>query len=415
MSPKKKVVFHTTFATYSVIGKIGEGGSGRIFEVADDSGERWAVKLLDAAKATRERSKRFKNELMFCLRNKHPNIVTVVDHGIAAEGEKASPFYVMPRYKGSLRNLLGSGIPQDKVLRYFANILDGVEAAHFRDVAHRDLKPENILYDAPNDLLLVADFGIARFEEDELYTAVETKDSARLANFQYAAPEQRSRGLNVDRRADIYALGLVLNEMFTGQVPYGTGYRTIGQSTPDYAYLDELVSVMLRQSPEERFPTIEVIKAQLIGRRKEFVTRQRLSELKDTVIPVTEADDPLIADPPRLIDLDWDRGTLTLFLSQPVNNLWVEALQNMGSYSSIPTKEPSAFRFSGEKATIRAEENEVQGIIDHFKEWLPRANQVYANRLQEDRKQKEAAKRQQLRREIQEQEARQRILKNTTI
>ncbi|GAI75838.1 unnamed protein product, partial [marine sediment metagenome] len=208
----KPLVFTTTFATYTATHIIGEGGSGRIFEASDDTGGICAIKWLDLAKATKEKVKRFKNELQFCLRNQHPHILTVVDHGVFIKGEGNSPFYVMPLYDGSLRDLLKAGISPDKVLNYFAQILDGIEAAHIQGVVHRDLKPENILYATDDDHLVIADFGIAHFEEDELYTAVETKDSARLANFQYAAPEQRSRGIEPDQRADIYALGLILNE-----------------------------------------------------------------------------------------------------------------------------------------------------------------------------------------------------------
>ncbi|MCX5643531.1 MAG: serine/threonine-protein kinase [Phycisphaerae bacterium] len=415
MSLKKRVMFRTTFATYTATDIIGQGGYSRVFEAVDDSGEKWAVKLLDATRATQEQNKRFKNELTFCLRNKHRNIVTVVDHGVAVEGDKPSPFYVMPRYDGSLRNLLKSGIPRHKVLQYFAHLLDGVEAAHLQGVIHRDLKPENILYDAKADLLLIADFGIARFEEDELFTAVETKDSAKLANFQYAAPEQRGRGLKTDQRADIYALGLILNEMFTGQVPYGTGYRTIGPGAPDYAYLDDLVAQMLRQSPNDRFLSIEAIKGQLIGRQNEFVTRQRLSELQNTVIQVTETDDPLIVDPPRLVSFDWERGTVSLLLSRPVNALWIGVIQNMGSYSCLPGKGPRDFAFADREAAIRAREDEVQPIIDYFKGWLPQANQIYAYQVRQDRERREAAARQELQREVNEQEARQRVLKNAKI
>lgn len=415
MSSKRKMLFQTTFTTYTEADIIGEGGSGRIFKVVDDSGDSWALKLLDFRKATKKKSKRFKNEVLFCLKNKHPNIVTVVDHGISVQEMRSSPFYVMPLYHGSMRKLLKSGISTDRVLKFFANILDGVEAAHLQKVVHRDLKPENILYDNENDLLLVADFGIAHFEEDELFTAVETKDSARLANFQYAAPEQRNRGLEVDHRADIYALGLILNEMFTGQVPHGTGYRTISQASPEYAYLDHLVTQMLRQSPEERFASIEEVKQQLIGRKNEFVSRQRLSELKETVVPVTEIDDPLIADPPRLVKFDWDNGTLTLFLSRQVNSEWVWALQNMGAYGSLFGKGPDNFSVSGDQAVIRARENDVQQIIDFFKNWLPKANQVYKNKVLGERKHEEETKRQQLASEIKQEEARQRILKNVKI
>jgi len=415
MSAKQKILFQTTFATYTEAGNIGEGGSGRIFKVVDDSGASWALKLLDFRKATKEKSKRFKNEVLFCLKNKHPNIVTVVDHGISVQESRSSPFYVMPLYHGSMRKLLNSGIPTDKVLKFFANILDGVEAAHLQGVVHRDLKPENILYDTRNDLLLVADFGIAHFEEDELFTAVETKDSERLANFQYAAPEQRSRGLEVDHRADIYALGLILNEMFTGHVPHGTKYKTITETAPEYAYLDDLVAQMLSQSPEDRFSSIEEIKQQLIGRQNEFVSQQRLSKLKETVVPVTEIDDPLIADPPRLINVGWNRGNLTLFLSSPINNKWVWALQNMGSYESLSSKKPKDFSVSGDKAVTTAREDEVQKIIDSFKKWLPKANQVYKYQVEQEKEQEEKAKRKELERQIKEQEARQRVMKNVKI
>lgn len=408
----KPFVFTTTFTTYTATHIIGEGGSGRIFEASDDTGGIYAIKWLDQVKATKEKVKRFKNELHFCLRNQHPHILTILDHGVFIKGESNSPFYVMPLYDGSLRDVLKAGISPDKVLNYFAQILDGVEAAHIHGVVHRDLKPENILYAAGDDLLVIADFGIARFQEDELYTAVETKDSARLANFQYAAPEQRSRGTEPDQHADIYALGLILNEMFTGEVPSGTGYKTIVKVASDYEYLDSIVEEMLRQSPEERIDSIEKIKNQLIGRKNEFITRQRMSELKDTVVPVTELDDPLIADPPRLVNFDWDRGRLTLFFQRSVNEKWVWALQNLGSHTALLGKGPEAFHIYENRAVIGATENEVQQIIDYFKDWLPKANRVYEERIRMEKKQAEEEQRKELERQIAEQEARQRVLKN---
>ena len=105
--------------------------------------------------------------------------------------------------------------------------------------------------------LALADFGTARFTEDELYTAVETKAQDRLANFLYAAPEQRVRGKNIDTRADIYAIGLILNEMFTHEVPQGSGYKTIASIAPEYSYLDEIVDKIIRQIPDERLNSIK--------------------------------------------------------------------------------------------------------------------------------------------------------------
>jgi eukaryotic-like serine/threonine-protein kinase len=114
---------------------------------------------------------------------------------------------------------------------------------------HRDLKPENVLLDQDSNQLLVADFGIADFGQDPLFTDPETSPHRRLANFRYSAPEQRTPGVPVDLRADIYALGLMLNEMFTGEVPQGTGYKLIREARPEWRALDHLVERMLRWDP----------------------------------------------------------------------------------------------------------------------------------------------------------------------
>ena len=412
---RKSVVFETAFARYSATEIIGEGGSGRIYSVHDEDDNLWAVKALKPEKASREKVKRFKNEILFCSRNKHPNVLTTVDRGVAGSGNSSAPFYVMHLFDGSLRNLIESGLGADEALRFFAQILDGVEAAHLQGVIHRDLKPENILLDKSNSVLVVADFGIAWFQEDELYTAVETKDTARLANFVYSAPEQRTRGCSYGCGTDIYALGLILNEMITGQVPQGTDHRLIGDMDPDHRFLDELVLEMRRQSLEDRVQTIEAVKQSLIGHKKRFVTQQRLSELREMVVPVTDVDDPIIADPIRLIDFDWEPEVLTLKLSQPVNEKWIWALQNMRSYGSLAGHEPGRFSLKQNKATIRAKERVVQQVINNFKAWLPKANRVYEERIQREKKDDEERKRKELEARVKAQQAKERVLKNVQL
>ena len=103
-------VFNTTWETYTATRIIGEGGAARVFEANDVAGKRYAVKLLDPSKATKLKVKRFQNEYSFCAKNKHRNVVTMVDYGIF--GEKESPFVVMPLYDGSLRTLLERTIVQ---------------------------------------------------------------------------------------------------------------------------------------------------------------------------------------------------------------------------------------------------------------------------------------------------------------
>ncbi|MCP4767804.1 MAG: serine/threonine protein kinase [Gammaproteobacteria bacterium] len=249
---KKPKSVQTTFSQYTIGDVKGEGGSGVVYEAFDDEGNQFAIKALDPQKAFQEKLKRFKNEFSFCSKNKHPNIITVLDHGLTDDG---IPFFVMPLFDYSLRKLIGN-IDPEVATRLFGEILNGVEAAHKLGVVHRDIKPENILVRAEANELVLADFGIAEFEKEDLYTAVETKDGTRLANFQYAAPEQRSRGQIVDHHADIYSLGLILNELFTGEIPFGTNFRKISDVTDNYPYLDAIVEKMLEQNLQSRFDSI---------------------------------------------------------------------------------------------------------------------------------------------------------------
>jgi len=95
---------------------------------------------------------------------------------------------------------MDSGVSPSDVLTLFNDILDGVEAAHFQNVIHRDLKPENLLIKMPGRRVVVADFGVAHFEEEDLLTAVRTGVAERLANYRYSAPEQRTTARSADNR-----------------------------------------------------------------------------------------------------------------------------------------------------------------------------------------------------------------------
>ena len=123
MSLKKPIIFETAFAAFTATDILGEGGSGRVYKAIDEEGTVIAVKLLHASKANRERLKRFKNELLFGQRNRHPNIITVVDHGVFRDTKTSSPFYVMPYYQASLRSLLTARLDRNRTLRYFAQLL----------------------------------------------------------------------------------------------------------------------------------------------------------------------------------------------------------------------------------------------------------------------------------------------------
>jgi serine/threonine protein kinase len=411
----KDISLTSTFNRYIALAIVGEGGTGVVYRVEDEDGNTFAAKCLRPSAITRVRMKRFKNELSFCENPPHANIVRVLDHGLAQIGPESAPFYVMPLYPNTLRGLMKGDLSQDLPLEIFSKLLDGIEAAHMKGIWHRDIKPENVLLDEHADMVVVADFGIAHFAEEELYTAVETSSHERLANFQYAAPEQRIRGRKVDNRTDIYALGLILNEMYTGELAQGTGFKLIASSYPRLEYLDEVVDRMIRQLPDDRPRTIEEVKAILRQRESEFFSRQKLSDLRNRVIPHSEVDDPLVSDPVRLVGADYGDGNLILTLSQPVNPTWVSCFKGIGTYTGILGKGPPYWSFSGDKASIPASERDAQGIVNSFKSYLDLANRDYRQKLEADLRKEEERNRRLIAQQIAKEEERRRVLDNLDI
>lgn len=407
----KPFQLQTAFAEYEITELLGEGGAGRVFGGRDGDASPVAVKLLTNSSSDKRR--RFKNEIAFLSRNKHENIVSVLDHGLAGRDDFAGPFYVMPRYEGSLRELLKSQAPLDDRLKWFGQILNGVEAAHMLGATHRDLKPENILHHRGN--LAVADFGVASFSAEALATLVETKPSQRLANFQYAAPEQRTHGGSVGVPSDIYALGLILNELFTGDVPHGTDYKVISAVSSEFGFLDRLVAEMIRQNPNQRPSSIADVKAHIEKYRSDAISLQRLSRINSTVIPAGEIDDPLAHEPPRLVGAEWNDGALRLTLDRPVSRDWVTALQNMGSYSAVMGIDPVSFSFQGHVATVGVREGNAQAVVDHFKNWLPIATRTLKSRLEEQLQRERRRREEQLRNERLAEETRIRVNQNLRV
>lgn len=232
---KKTIEFETTFGNFIATAIIGQGGAGRVYSAKDDEGTPVAIKLLNADSVSKDKRKRFKNEIGFLRKATNEHLVPVLDHGVSLVNGAAGPFYVMPYYDGSLRDLIKEGISPNDVVGLFSQLLNGVEAAHLLGAIHRDLKPENVLFKRSGGrlILAVADFGVASFTPENKATMVETGLSTRLANFVYAAPEQRRPGEPAGIPADIFALGLIFNEMFTGDVLMEPGSKKSAMPGPN--------------------------------------------------------------------------------------------------------------------------------------------------------------------------------------
>jgi serine/threonine protein kinase len=410
--PSGLPVFKTALETYTALKIKGEGGSGTVYQVQTNDLQIFALKLLSPQKVTSEKRKRFKVELHFCSSGDHTNIVQVLDHGVDTTGGGDSPFYVMPFYEKTLRDLMREKIGPDRALKLFSDMLDGIEAAHLKGVWHRDLKPENVLYDEGSDSLIIADFGIAHFDEDELITVVETGANDRLANFQYAAPEQRVRGGRVDHRADIYALGLILNEMFTGQILQGAGFRRISDVDASYSYLDEIVEALVQQAPEKRPGDIDQIKRTLIAKGAEFISRQKLDTLRQTVVKSTEITDPIVENPIKIESVNIQGSELVISLSQTPPPHWIRAFLHPSSVSFIIGTEPQSWIFRGKQASVHVGhiETSAQLVLNNFKNYVQAANTLYKEFVEQSALRQEKDERAALRERIAQEERRQKIL-----
>lgn len=160
----------------------------------------------------------------------------------------------MPLYLQTLKDLIDTEKDADVLISFILKLCDALKHIHHKRIFHRDIKPENILI-SKNDLVL-ADFGIAHFKDFKL-----TKKGDLLANRNYAAPEQKEKNNadSITEAADIFALGLIINECFTKQNPSGSDFKIIADSHPLYADLDNLVANMIKQNPDERLNIDSVI------------------------------------------------------------------------------------------------------------------------------------------------------------
>ncbi len=195
---------------YRIIGLLGRGGMGEVYRATDlVLAQQVALKFLPEATATdSDTLARFHNEVRIARQVSHPNVCRVYDIG-AIEGQSyLSMEYVDGEDLGSLLRRIGR-LPNDKAVEMARKLCAGLAAAHDKGVLHRDLKPANIMIDGRGQLL-ITDFGLAGIASQIQGGEIRHGTPA------YMAPEQLA-GKEVTVRSDIYSLGLVLYEMFTGK------------------------------------------------------------------------------------------------------------------------------------------------------------------------------------------------------
>ena len=249
---------------YDVLAEAGRGSMGNVYKARDrETGETVALKLLKPEIASDQAMMdRFKNELLFARKITHRNICRVHEFNRIAGVAFTSMEFVEGESLRSVLNRFG-GFPVRKTLDLSLQMCSGLQEAHRQGIVHRDLKPENVMIDAQGNVKIM-DFGIARSME-----SMTRLTGSMLGTPAYMAPEQVG-GTPVDYRTDIYSLGLMLYEMFTGapafvaDSPIGVAMKQLRESPRLPHEVDPAIPVdverailkSLEKDPARRFQSV---------------------------------------------------------------------------------------------------------------------------------------------------------------
>jgi serine/threonine protein kinase/Tfp pilus assembly protein PilF len=263
----------TNFAgRYQIVEELGRGGMGRVYKVMDtELKEKIALKLLKPQIAADEDTiERFRNELKTARNVTHKNICRMYDLGKFEGNYYITMEYVSGEDLKSMLGMMGKLGPA-KTVSIGIQICDGLLEAHKRGVVHRDLKPQNIMIDREGKIRIM-DFGIARSLKSKGITGA----GVMIGTPEYMSPEQ-AEAKEVDRRSDIYSLGIILYELATGQLPFtGDTHLSVAMKhkgeipknpqelNPQIGDdLNLLILKCLAKDKEDRYPNVAALKSEL--------------------------------------------------------------------------------------------------------------------------------------------------------
>lgn len=257
------------FPQLEILELIGRGGMGAVYKARQKQLDRIvALKILPPGIGDGPAfANRFTREAKALAALAHPNIVTLYEFG-QTDGLF---FFLMEYVDGmNLRQLLAGGkLAPKEALAIVPHICDALQYAHDRGIVHRDIKPENILL-GRDGVVKIADFGVAKIigkaETRTAETAAARETAATMAGVAgtpaYMAPEQLHRPAEVDHRADIYSLGVVLYQMLTGELP-GKHIEPPSRKVQIDVRIDEIVMRALERNPEMRYSQASVFKTEV--------------------------------------------------------------------------------------------------------------------------------------------------------
>lgn len=295
--PCGEIVPGSTFAgRYRICDELGRGGMGRVYKALDgEISEAVALKVLSPDISLDDRMiERFRNELKLARRISHKNVCRIFDLGNCEGTYFITMEYIAGDDLKSIIRMMGPLSPA-RALAIAGQVCDGMAEAHRLGIVHRDLKSSNIMIDREGSARIM-DFGIARTAETQGLT-----DRGTLVGTpEYMAPEQ-IEGKDVDQRADIYSLGIILFEMMTGSVPFKGNTplsvammhktarppdpRALNAQTPEA--LSVVIAKCLEKEQTGRYQKVELLASALHGIAEGLAegTRGRLPGISDSLTP----------------------------------------------------------------------------------------------------------------------------------
>src|SRR5260221_5564850 len=260
------------FPGYEVLRLLGRGGMGAVYQARQIELDRLvAIKLLPLEiSVDKDFADRFRRQARAMAKLNHPNIIAGHDFGTTREGHL---FFVMEYVEGAnLADIIHHGavagvnavagvsdpgynnLTPDQSLSIAEQVCIALAYAHNKGIVHRDIKPANVMVDTESHVK-VADFGLARLTDPGAEQLGHTMTGTVMGTPDYMAPEQ-CRGMNVDHRADIYSLGVMIYEMMCREVPKGI-FDPPSHRTGCDARIDGIVIRAMQQSPERRYQSTQ--------------------------------------------------------------------------------------------------------------------------------------------------------------
>lgn len=253
--PPSADVLGAVLSGYEVEKLIGCGGMGAVYKGIQTSLERpVAIKVLPSGIEKKDPTfaERFHHEAKVMARLVHPAVVAVYDFGKTDDGMR---YFVMEYVDGTdIQGLLASQgrLPAEHALAITAHVCDALAAAHHLGIVHRDIKPSNVLINSEGKVK-VADFGLAKIDDPSQHGL--TRTGYALGTPDYVAPESLILGARVDGRADLYAVGVMLYQMLTGDLPKGAWKLPSAKVTGLDPRFDDIVVRARQSDPGDRYPS----------------------------------------------------------------------------------------------------------------------------------------------------------------